>query len=48
MWHFKAIPTLYGEDAVRFHEEIENVDQKCGDKKVKKKQNNNATTFQLN
>ena len=25
----KAIPTLYGEDAVRFREEIEKVDQKC-------------------
>lgn len=25
----KAIPTLYGEDAVRFREEIEKVDQQC-------------------
>lgn len=25
----KAIPTLYGEDAVRFREEIEKVDQEC-------------------
>ena len=25
----KAIPTLYGEDAIRFREEIERVDREC-------------------
>ncbi|MGN1213884.1 MAG: hypothetical protein ACI4TR_03215 [Bacteroidaceae bacterium] len=25
----KAIPTLYGEDAIRFREEIEKVDHEC-------------------
>lgn len=25
----KAIPTLYGEDAIRFREEIEQIDREC-------------------